>query len=68
MTEREQLLQSLLADCHAVLSNMALENPSNWNPFRSRWPISHEPLRADARALLPRIEAQIFPSRRRNSL
>jgi len=67
MTEREQMLQCLLCDCHVVLSNMARENRprSLWQVFTTpRWPISHEPLRADARHLLPRIEAEIFPSKR----
>lgn len=36
----------------------------HWNPFHQRWPIHHEPLRADARALLPQIEQEIFPSQR----
>jgi hypothetical protein len=37
-----------------ILANMAEENP-NAGVFASRWPISHEPLRADARNLLPEL-------------
>ena len=44
---------SLLGRCHTVLFNMARENKG---AIFNRWPISHEPLRADARNLLPLID------------
>lgn len=52
-----ELFRTALQDCLVVLRNMALENRESLNPFKTRWPIHHEPLRADARALVPRIEA-----------
>lgn len=47
-------LESALERARTILANMALENEGAI--FR-RWPIHHEPLRADARALLPEIDA-----------
>lgn len=47
---------ALLERCRTVLGNMAMENPGSWF---FRWPIHHEPLRADARELLPLIDAAI---------
>lgn len=47
-------LRSALERCRTVLANMAAEN-EGWVVWR-RWPISHEPLRNDARNLLPVID------------
>jgi hypothetical protein len=47
----------LLRRCRTVLGNMAEENPGLWNELTGRrWPISHEPLRADAKNLIPLID------------
>ncbi len=46
----------VLERCRTVLGNMALENPGSWF---LRWPIHHEPLRSDARNLLPLIDAAL---------
>lgn len=46
-------MRNILQRCRTVLANMALENEGAI--FR-RWPINHEPLRADARNLLPLID------------
>lgn len=57
--ERDERLESALERCRTVLGNMALENeehPTMGYLFKVRWPINHEPLRADARGLLPVIE------------
>lgn len=48
-------LQGLLRRCRTVLSNMARQN-EGWLSFIKRWPISHEPLRSDARHLVPLID------------
>jgi hypothetical protein len=45
---------SVLERCRTILGNMALENASG--VFTRRWPINHEPLRADAKNLLPEID------------
>lgn len=52
ITEAEKLAHILMR-CRTVLGNMALENEGAlvW-----RWPISHEPLRADAKNLVPLID------------
>lgn len=64
MTEREQIeflinrnetLRNTLGRCRTVLNNMAREN-AGWSSFFRRWTISHEPLRHDARNLLPIID------------
>lgn len=46
-------LRNALERARTVLGNMALENEGAI--FR-RWPINHEPLRSDARNLLPVID------------
>ena len=46
-------LRGLLTRCETILGNMALENEG---AIFNRWPISHEPLRSDARNLLPLIK------------
>ena len=48
-------LRAVLRCAETILSNMAEENNSMFN----RWPIHHEPLRADARNLLPQIRAAL---------
>jgi len=53
--DRNRLL-GLLGRCRTILANMALEREGAI--FR-RWPISHEPLRADAKNVLPLIDAAI---------
>lgn len=50
----------LLERVRTVLWNMAEENELPWwNFWTSRWPISHEPLRSDARSLLPLIDKEL---------
>ena len=49
-------LRALLARCQVVLSNMAMENEG---AIFNRWPISHEPLRADAKSILPDVDAAL---------
>ena len=52
----------MLRRAHMILSNMALENELHWWEFwKSRWPISHEPLRNDARNLVKQIEEYFDP-------
>jgi len=48
-----EALRGTLERCRVVLGNMALENEG---AIICRWPINHEPLRADARGLLPVID------------
>lgn len=50
--ERDKLLY-VVDRCRTVLSNMARENEG---AIFFRWPINHEPLRHDARNLLPLID------------
>lgn len=65
MTEREQIeflinrneaLRNALGCCRTVLNNMALEHTTGWRSIFARWPINHEPLRSDARNLLPIVD------------
>jgi hypothetical protein len=49
-------LSSALERARTVLGNMALENEG---AIFNRWPINHEPLRADAKGLLPMIDEAI---------
>lgn len=51
-------LRSALERARTVFENMALEN-TGYLSFIRRWPISHEPLRVDARNLLPVIDAAL---------
>ena len=53
--EKERL-RAALGRARTVLGNMALENEG---AIFNRWPIHHEPLRADARNLLPVIDAAL---------
>jgi hypothetical protein len=55
---RIEALEAALQRCRTVLGNMALENET---AIFNRWPINHEPLRSDARNLLPVIDAALAP-------
>ena len=55
LIEERDRLKGILERCRTVLGNMARENEG---AIFNRWPISHEPLRADARNLLPLIEKE----------
>ena len=46
----------LLKRCQTVLGNMAKENEG---AIFNRWPISHEPLRSDAKHLVPLIDTYL---------
>lgn len=48
-----KVAEEALVRCRTVLGNMALENEG---AIFFRWPINHEPLRADARGLLPVVD------------
>jgi hypothetical protein len=50
-------LRRLLERAEIILGNMAMENSNKF--FGRRWPIHHEPLRADAKSLLPEIAAAL---------
>ena len=56
VTSADLKVRSALERCRAVLGNMALENETGLKSIFDRWPISHEPLRADAKGLLPVID------------
>jgi hypothetical protein len=51
-----EALPNILMRCRTVLGNMALENEAGLASIFDRWPISHEPLRADAKNLVPLID------------
>lgn len=53
--------QALLERCRTILGNMAQENEG---AIFNRWPISHEPLRNDARGILPELDAAIDAARK----
>ena len=55
---RIEALEAALRRCQTVLGNMAAENEG---AIFNRWPINHEPLRNDARHLLPVIDAALAP-------
>jgi hypothetical protein len=57
-SEDNDRLLDLLERCETVLGNMAKENVG-WRRFLWRWQISDEPLRNDAKNLLPLIEAAL---------
>ncbi len=63
----EAVLRGLLERCRCVLNSMACENEDSESLafWRSRWAINHEPLRADAKNLLPEIDAALLASRSR---
>lgn len=50
-------LRAALSRARTILENMAMERINPWR----RWVIHHEPLRADAKALLPIINAVLPP-------
>ena len=54
-TKRDRL-HSVLERARCILNNMAWENAG---AIFNRWPISHEPLRNDARNLLPEADATL---------
>jgi hypothetical protein len=60
--ERDELqarvarLETALQRAQTILANMAQENKG---AVFNRWPINHEPLRADAQSLLPIIDAAL---------
>jgi hypothetical protein len=58
MKARIEALEKALRRCQTVLGNMAQENEG---AIFNRWPINHEPLRNDARNLLPVIDAALAP-------
>lgn len=57
-------VRAVLERCRTILGNMAKENETLRDQFSygSRWPISHEPLRADAKNLLPEIDRALAAS------
>lgn len=59
VTDDTWRLRGVLKRCRTVLANMALENKG---AIFFRWPISHEPLRSDAKHLLPVIDAALSAS------
>ncbi len=47
----------VLKRCRTILGNMAEEREGYWAELTGRrWPINHEPLRADAKHLVPLID------------
>lgn len=55
--EATEDLVLVLKRCRTVLGNMAEEREGFWNEFFGRrWPTNHEPLRADAKNLVPIID------------
>ncbi len=54
MGELAQLVGAL-ERARTILGNMAKENTGQF-AFLRRWPINHEPLRADAKAFLPVLD------------
>lgn len=61
--------RNLLGRCRTVLGNMAEERLGFWaSLFGRRWPVNHEPLRGDARNLLPLIDELLGPSKPRGPL
>lgn len=55
-----QRMRLVLERCRTVLANMALENDGSF--LMPRWPIHHEPLRNDAKNLLPLIDGALVQS------
>jgi len=58
LTARVAELEKALARCLVILENMALENEG---AIFNRWPINHEPLRADAKGVIPIARAALKP-------
>ena len=54
-------LVRVLRRCRTILGNMAEEREGLWNELTGRrWPINHEPLRADAKNVLRIIDEVLF--------
>ncbi len=62
LSDEIERLRRALERARTILGNMAKENPPVIAFGWQRWPISHEPLRADARRLLPDIDAILAES------
>lgn len=60
---REEELELMLARCRTILNNMAWENQAWPSRLFNRWPINHEPLRSDAKNILPEIDRLLNPLR-----
>lgn len=60
-SDAEPKLRHVLERCRTVLANMAEEDEGG-GLFTPHWPIHHEPLRADAKNLLPIIDAALAQS------
>lgn len=56
LTKHRDVLTHVLQRCQMLASNMAMENEG---AIFNRWPIHHEPLRSDAKHLLPLINAAL---------
>lgn len=56
--DKHREIVAVLVRAQTILENMAMERTpaALWG---NRWPIHHEPLRADAKALLPVIRAAL---------
>lgn len=61
-----ETLNRVLVRCRTILGNMARERPRSFRTIvlNDRWPINHEPLRADAKALLSVIDATLNPNQK----
>lgn len=57
LADENTRLRAALGRARDILGNMALEHETGWRSVFARWPIHHEPLRSDARAVLPIINA-----------
>lgn len=53
-------LEYALANARTILRNMTKENDGKFGSLISRWAISHESLRADARAVLPIVDEALL--------
>jgi hypothetical protein len=60
---REERLVRLLERARNILANMAAENEPRIAFGFQRWPVHHEPLRADAKNILPAIDAALSEER-----
>ena len=56
--EQHRQIVAALVRAQTILENMAMEK-EHAMPWMNRWPIHHEPMRADAKALLPVIRAAL---------
>ena len=61
MTDPYSTERALLERCRTILANIALEREPKWG-IGMRWPIHHEPLRHDARNILPEIDRALAAS------